>query len=42
MSEMVEMMLDGFVCEQCGQVIDFESVGYPRKCEFCEDEYNEE
>lgn len=37
MGDMVEMMLDGTLCEQCGGMVgDYpQAVGYPRKCEDC-------
>ena len=46
LSEMVELMLDGIVCEECGVVLG-EPVGHPRRCAACErsqqqDEYAEE
>ena len=34
-SEMVDLLLDGLVCEQCGIYLE-EAVGYPRKCRTCE------
>ncbi|MEW4368601.1 hypothetical protein [Paenibacillus kandeliae] len=39
-----EMMLDGTLCEQCGEFLDGESPGYPRYCESCKqdgDDYGE-
>ncbi|MCO8286652.1 hypothetical protein [Tetragenococcus halophilus] len=39
MGEMTEMILNGFLCEQCGAWLeDREEDGYPRKCEECEKE----
>lgn len=38
---MVEMILEGLLCEQCGEMIDGESTGYPRLCEDCEAEREE-
>ena len=35
MSEMVDLLLEGLVCEQCGIYLE-EAVGYPRKCRTCE------
>lgn len=35
MGEISDMMLNGLLCEQCGEVIDFEEPGYPRLCESC-------
>lgn len=34
MGEIAEMMLDGILCEQCGEYIGG-SVGYPRPCAGC-------
>ncbi len=36
-----EMMLDGTLCEQCGEFLDGESPGYPRCCESCEQDGDE-
>ena len=38
MSEMVDLMLNGVLCEVCGGLIDGECSGFPRKCEDCEEE----
>ena len=38
MGEIAEMMLDGTMCEQCGQFISDEPVGYPMVCDECETE----
>lgn len=35
MGEILEMMLEGILCEQCGALIDGEETGYPRLCEDC-------
>lgn len=37
MGEIVEMILEGILCEKCGGIVgDFpERVGYPRLCELC-------
>jgi hypothetical protein len=32
---MVDLLLEGLVCEQCGIYLE-EAVGYPRKCRTCE------
>ena len=37
MGEIAEMMLDGTMCQQCGEYIG-EPVGYPIYCENCESE----
>ena len=36
MSE-VEEMLEGIVCEVCGELIDGKAPGYPRTCAGCEE-----
>ncbi len=42
MSQTVEDMLDGLICQVCGAFMDdFESPGHPRTCEDCEEEDNE-
>lgn len=35
MGELAGNLLDGFCCEQCGEVIDGKSPGYPRTCKPC-------
>jgi hypothetical protein len=35
MGEHADDILEGFVCEECGMVIDNASPGYPRKCGAC-------
>lgn len=41
MSQVVDDMLDGFTCQQCGAFVDGEAPGYPRSCEDCESEADE-
>lgn len=41
MGEIAEMMRDGTLCERCGTFIG-DPVNYPRLCEACEDEDEEE
>jgi len=36
LSEIVEMMLEGMVCEECGVLLG-EAVGHPRRCKACDD-----
>ena len=36
MGEVTDAVLSGFLCQQCGQVVDFDTVGYPRNCEDCD------
>ena len=38
MSEYVELMLDGVICEECGSVLG-DAVGYPRKCSACSESF---
>lgn len=38
MGDIAKMMLEGLLCERCGELIDGEEPGYPRKCEDCENE----
>lgn len=35
MGEIAEMMLDGDMCEQCGEMLSESGNGYPRKCAGC-------
>ena len=35
MGEITEMILEGFLCENCGVFIDEKAGGFPRKCEDC-------
>lgn len=36
MSDFVDMVLEGLVCESCGELMDdMEEVGYPRSCQGC-------
>lgn len=39
MGEISEMILEGILCDECGGLVgdEPESVGYPRKCEGCEE-----
>lgn len=41
MDEIAEMMLDGSLCQCCGDYIDDDFAGFPRTCEVCEDEDDE-
>lgn len=40
MGEIAEMILNGVLCDICGCLVDGEEVGYPRKCEDCEEDEN--
>lgn len=35
---MVDDMLDGLICQQCGVFVDGESPGHPRTCDGCDSE----
>jgi hypothetical protein len=35
LSDMVDLMLDGMVCEECGAFLG-EGVGHPRRCQACQ------
>lgn len=41
MSEMVDDILEGVFCQHCGVYLGDE-VGYPRSCDSCAKEYDEE
>lgn len=36
MGEIADMVLDGILCEQCGEYIDDPGPGYPRLCAGCQ------
>ena len=36
MGEIAELILEGFLCIDCGSFIDGDATGHPRKCEDCE------
>jgi hypothetical protein len=38
MGEIAEMIMMGFICQQCGMPIDGDGWGYPRCCDDCETE----
>jgi hypothetical protein len=37
MGDIAEMMIEGYLCECCGVVIDGEEPGYPRQCSDCQE-----
>lgn len=41
MGDIVEMILEGILCEKCGEFIDIFTAGYPRTCENCEEKERE-
>jgi len=40
MGSFSDMIIDGFLCETCGEMIDGKESGYPRICDDCKE--NEE
>lgn len=38
MGDIADMMIDGELCQLCGQLIEGEPPGYPRTCEDCHEE----
>jgi hypothetical protein len=38
MGEAAEMVLDGLMCQVCGELIDGEEPGHPRSCNNCKKE----
>jgi hypothetical protein len=38
MGEFSDMIIDGFLCEMCGEMIDGKESGYPRLCDTCKEE----
>lgn len=43
MGEIADMMLEGILCEQCGEFIDDDmEAGFPRLCESCKIEEEDE
>jgi hypothetical protein len=37
MGETTELVLEGILCSDCGTLIDGLQLGFPRKCDDCED-----
>lgn len=37
MGELVDLMLEGILCMQCGSFIDHSHAGHPRACADCEE-----
>lgn len=37
MGDAAELILEGYICQQCSELIDGDDPGYPRSCEDCED-----
>lgn len=43
MGEAADLILEGILCQCCGELIDGEEAGYPRTCAGCGgDEYDDE
>ena len=38
MGEFSDLIIDGFLCETCGEMIDGKESGYPRQCDECKGE----
>ncbi len=38
MGEIADMVVNGFLCQECGSHIDFEEPRYPRSCMDCQKE----
>ena len=36
MGQYTEDVLSGLMCDQCGQLIDFQEPGFPRTCKECD------
>lgn len=37
MGEITELILEGFLCSECGTFVDENAAGYPRKCSDCKE-----
>lgn len=35
LGDVTDLILEGFLCEACGDMIDGVDVGFPRECESC-------
>lgn len=42
MGELTEMVLEGILCQGCGVLIDGEATDYPRYCDSCEVEEDDQ
>lgn len=42
MGDVVDMILDGVTCERCSSFIDGEAPGYPRRCEGCITDFDDQ
>jgi DNA-directed RNA polymerase subunit RPC12/RpoP len=40
MGEITDMILVGILCFECGTLVEPEEVGFPRRCEECEESEN--
>jgi Fe2+ or Zn2+ uptake regulation protein len=36
MGQIADDIINGLLCQECGQFIDFEEPGFPRTCEDCD------
>jgi hypothetical protein len=41
MGDIAEAILDGTLCQVCGELIDDDAPGYPRTCEGCQGDEND-
>jgi len=41
MGEAADDIINGLMCEHCGELVDGSDPGYPRLCDYCEDMDNE-
>ena len=43
MGDIADAIIAGFLCQQCGEVVDDDETGYPRTCAGCQDaEFDDE
>ena len=38
MGDVADLIIEGLLCQYCGALIDGEAPGFPRACEGCDDE----
>lgn len=41
MGEIVDLVLEGALCQSCGTIVDGSAAGFPRNCEDCEEDSDE-
>ena len=42
MGDIADDMVNGFMCQSCGEIIDNDAPGYPRLCEGCQEDEEED